>query len=100
MRPRGPRQKRGRELLGGDQGDLAGHALPGLALLDPGVYEAFAMDGGFALVGFPDAEDTGGDRGVAVHARGDLFIDSLGRLILRIANAGQELRFVREAAVY
>src|ERR1700756_4949059 len=80
-------------LFGGDQGGLAGDALPSLVVLDPSIGETFAMHVGFAFFDALDAEDADDDSRIAIDLHVNLFVDGLRRFVVRVLNAGEEFAF-------
>src|SRR5258708_24858983 len=91
--------KKRTKLLGGDECGLAGDALPGLALLDPGVSETLAVNVRFAFFRALDAKDSDDHRGVAVNLNIHLLVDRLRRLVGWFFDAGKKFAFGRDAAV-
>src|SRR5258708_783383 len=91
--------KKRTKLLSGDQGGLTGDTLPALALLDPGVSEAFAVNVRFAFFRALDAKDSDDHRGVPVDLNIHLFVDRLRRLVGWLFDAGKKFAFGRDAAV-
>src|SRR5260221_3664938 len=83
--------KKRTKLLRGDQRGLAGDALPALALLDPGVSEAFAMNVRFAFFRALDTKNSDDHRGVAINLNIHLLGDRLRRLVGRVLDAGKEI---------
>ena len=64
-------------LLIGDKGALAGDALPGCVLLDPGVGEAGPMSVWLAFSHSGFAVDSDSDGGIAENADGNAFIEEV-----------------------
>src|SRR5262249_23833067 len=86
-------------LLCGDKSGGTREALPGLVLLDPSVYKAFAMDVRFTFFYAFHPEDSSNNGRMSVHLNVDLFIDGLGRLITWILDASEKFGFVGYGAI-
>src|SRR5689334_12201145 len=65
----------------GDQRGGAGHALPALVALNPGVNKTFTVNVRLALFDALNAKDTDNDGRVAVNLNAHIFVDCLRRLI-------------------
>jgi hypothetical protein len=83
---RGGWRREWRWLFCRDQSHLAGDALPGLAVSDPGVNKALTLRDAFSVLGFFDAKDVKRDGRIAVDFGADVLIGQ--RLIERFGVLG------------
>lgn len=78
---------------------MAGHALPSVVLVNPGVGKPSVMVEGLSLVGSPGMVGADHDGHIFVGKHLHIFVRDQGRVIGRIFQVKQKLRFVHDRAV-